>query len=518
MPPHDAADIITQERQYRLLVDSVTDYAIYLLDTTGVVSSWNAGAVLLKGYEASEIIGRDFALFYTPQDRQAGLPEAALAASARDGSFATECWRVRRDGSRFWADTVIGRICDDDGSLLGFTTVTRDITKRWNAQVAMARAREALFESRKTEAIGRLSAGVAHDFNNLLQGIMGGLEMVLADIDTRAPEREFIDIAFAAAQRGAALTQSLLSYAHRQRLRPQQIVLAPFLSDLRTLLAGSLNRYFGVEVVVDANLAVLADPSQFKTALFQLAMNAAHAMAHGGVIHISAFKAEGERGDDSIAIVVNDTGSGMDAATLSRACEPFFTTKGVRGSGRGLSMVKGFTEQSGGMLIIDSEPGRGTSVEMRLPAASIRPPPAVAPDATLRRVLLVDDSMDVLVAIGAFLEKAKFEVIRATSGHQALALLSNGERFDALVSDLAMPGLNGADLIAEVHTLQPGLPAVMITGYGGTAYVDLLPADAVIMHKPFHSGDLRDALRRVMAPHTPPHTPGRPAEGGAVGG
>jgi len=166
------------EEQYRLLIDAVVDYAIYMLDPQGRVSSWNSGARRLKGYEASEILGQHFSRFYTDEDRATGLPQRGLAAAERDGRFENEGWRVRKDGTRFWASVVIDAIRDDHGALLGFAKVTRDITERRDAQVALEEAREALFHSQKMEALGRLTGGIAHDFNNLLTAILGSLEML----------------------------------------------------------------------------------------------------------------------------------------------------------------------------------------------------------------------------------------------------------------------------------------------------------------------------------------------------
>ncbi len=166
------------EEQYRLLVDAVVDYAIYMLDPRGRVSSWNSGARRLKGYDAPEIIGEHFSRFYTEEDRASGLPQRGLASAEREGRFENEGWRVRKDGTRFWASVVIDAIRDDDGTLLGFAKVTRDVTERRNAQLALEEAREALFHSQKMEALGRLTGGIAHDFNNLLTAILGSLEML----------------------------------------------------------------------------------------------------------------------------------------------------------------------------------------------------------------------------------------------------------------------------------------------------------------------------------------------------
>ena len=254
--------------------------------------------------------------------------------------------------------------------------------------------------------------------------------------------------------------------------------MALFLSDMQRLLSRTLGRQIMVKVRADQVLSrIHVDPGQLQTALLNLAINAAHAMPGGGTLTLEARKGS-EAGQRYAVVSVTDTGVGMDEATLAQAFEPFFTTKGLDGSGLGLSMVQGFVEQSGGEVHIESAPGKGTKVELRLPAAE----PASNSDeqqntpAKLRgsgRVLLVDDVADVLVTTGAFLERAGFRVVRAGSGDQALAVLAAGEQFDALVTDYAMPGMNGLELIERVRVVQPGLAALVITGFaevGGGRY------------------------------------------------
>ena len=166
------------EEQFRLLVQSVTDYAIYMLSPDGLVTSWNAGAERIKGYRSDEIIGRHFSQFYTPEDREQGRPAQALETAVREGRFEYEGWRVRKDGTRFWSHVIIDPIRNNDGELLGFAKITRDVTERKNNQEALERAREALFQSQKMDAVGQLTGGVAHDFNNLLMAVMGNLDVL----------------------------------------------------------------------------------------------------------------------------------------------------------------------------------------------------------------------------------------------------------------------------------------------------------------------------------------------------
>jgi len=197
----------------------VTDYAIYMLDRHGHVSSWNTGAQRIKGYAPEEIIGEHFSRFYTDGDRANGEPERALETAERDGRFVKEGWRVRKDGERFWASVVIDPIRDDGGALIGFAKVTRDLTEREQAQRELEKARETLFQAQKMDAIGQLTGGVAHDFNNLLTATISSLELLRKRIADDPPSLRLLDNAVEGARRGATLTQRMLAFARRQDLK-----------------------------------------------------------------------------------------------------------------------------------------------------------------------------------------------------------------------------------------------------------------------------------------------------------
>jgi PAS domain S-box-containing protein len=391
-------------------------------------------------------------------------------------------------------NVVLAPIPDETGAPRFVLACVDDVTER-------SRLEAALRQGQKMEAIGGLAAGVAHDFNNILQAIIGGLDLVIEEASTDAPARDFATIALNAAMRGSQLTHHLLSFARKQALYPQTVDLASFLPEIENLLARTLGPHIAIDLRVQQAPRALADPGELETALLNLAINAAHAMPGGGRLTIEAHELSTKE-RSWVRIAVTDTGAGMDEATMAQAVEPFFTTKGLNGTGLGLSMVQGFAEQSGGTLRIRSMPGRGTAVELRLPAAATaaRPERPAAP-AALRpaaRVLLVDDSTDVLVTVGALLEKTGFDVVRADSGDRALTILAAQGRFDALVSDYAMPGLNGAELIARVRELRPGLPVLVITGYAAVSQARLLAKETAILLKPFTRLELIEALMRVL--------------------
>lgn len=224
------------EFSFRRLVEGVRDYAIYMLDPEGNIASWNHGAQRFKGYMADEIVGQHFSRFYTEEDRLDGLPTRALGIALKEGKFESEGWRVRKDGSRFWAHVVIDPIHAPNGTLLGFAKITRDLSERREAQLELERAREALFQSQKMEALGQLTGGVAHDFNNLLTAVIGSLELVRKRLQADDRNLPLIDNAMQAAHRGASLTKRMLAFARRQDLRPEE-------TSVRELVTGMIGLF-----------------------------------------------------------------------------------------------------------------------------------------------------------------------------------------------------------------------------------------------------------------------------------
>jgi PAS domain S-box-containing protein len=357
-----------------------------MLDPDGKVASWNAGAQRIKGYSPEEIVGRHFSQFYTEEDRQDGEPERALATARREGRYEKEGWQVRKDGTRFWANIVIDAIREGegDGEIIGFAKITRDITEQREARAALDRTREALFQSQKMEAVGQLTGGIAHDFNNLLTAIIGSLEIVSRRVSDQSIKR-LIDNAMHGAERGAALTQRMLVFARRQELEVKPVDIPPLVRGMGEILDRSLGPSVLIETRFPLNLQwVKTDPNQLEMALLNLMVNARDAMTDGGPIVIAArlktvAKGQGQlRPGSYVCLSVTHTGEGMDEETLSRAVDPFFTTKEVgKGTGLGLPMVHGFAQQSGGRLVLKSQKGQGTTAELWLPVAEksrSRPP------------------------------------------------------------------------------------------------------------------------------------------------
>jgi len=496
------------EEQFRLLVQGVTDYAIYMLNPQGIVTNWNIGGQRIKGYAPEEIVGRHFSQFYTEEDRARGMPDRALQTAAREGRFENEGWRVRKDGSRFWSHVIVDAIRGPDGALLGFAKITRDITERKAAQEALDRAREALFQSQKMEAVGQLTGGVAHDFNNLLMAVLGSLELLRKRLGRDPQQLRLLDNAILGAKRGATLTQRMLAFARRQELDPKPLDLAALAHGMRELLEHSLGVDVGIEMDFPPSLPrILADQNQLELALLNLCVNARDSMKAGGAIGITAREEHVRQGQtgglapgDYVCLVVRDTGEGMSADVLARATEPFFTTKGVgKGTGLGLSMVHGMAGQVGGKLVLKSKLGEGTAAEIWLPVVSelssavrtqtkTHEPPEGAGGL---KVLAVDDDRLVLFNTTAMLEDLGHDVVEAASGEEALELLGR-QRFDLVITDQSMPRMTGLQLMEEIRARWPKLPVILATGYaeipGGTQ------VKAPRLSKPFTEKELAHAV------------------------
>jgi PAS domain S-box-containing protein len=466
------------EEKFRLLVEGVADHAIFMLDSDGRVANWNLGAHRLIGY-GEEIIGSHYAIFHTEEDREFGVPDVMLAEARQEGKSTGEGFRVRKDGSRFWAEATIRVVKNERGEAIGFAKIVRDVTERRRAEEALEKTREALSVSQKMETIGQLTGGVAHDFNNILAVIMGSLDLVKKRLQSEDQRiHRLLDNAIQGAARGASLTQRMLAFARKQDLKPVVVDVSELVRGMAALL--KFDPGIRVETRFPIELAkVKVDANQLELAVLNLAVNARDAMPPGGgVISIAAREEQASDGLSPgryVALSVSDTGCGMDADTLAHAQEPFFTTKGVgKGTGLGLSMVKGLAEQSGGVLLLKSRKGEGTTAEIWLPVCepeavaapqAAEPPRAAAKSERVLSVLLVDDDLLVLENVAAMLDDLGHSVLEARSAEEAVALLRRTPKIDIVVTDYAMPGMNGLQLAEAVAAERPGLPVVLCTGY-----------------------------------------------------
>ncbi|WP_436196832.1 PAS domain S-box protein [Paraburkholderia hospita] len=494
------------EQRFSLLVQGVIDYAIYMLSPTGEVTNWNAGAERIKGYSRDEILGKHFSCFYTEEDRAGGLPAQTLAIARTDGRCEREGWRVRKDGSRFWAHVVVDAIHDEAGRLVGFAKVTRDVTERKQAAEALERASAALFQAQKMESLGQLTGGVAHDFNNLLAVMSNGLDVLSLRLHEHADIR-MLETMQRAVARGATLIQQLLSFARQQPLKAEKCNVNAAIRGFEAVLRRATDGAIGLEVRQEPHpRPVLLDAARFEAVLLNLVVNARDAMPEGGKIVIGVENVE--LGDGMVGalaagpyvrVSVADTGSGMPPEVVARAFEPFFTTRDVgKGSGLGLSQVYGFIAQSGGDVRIDSEPGRGTVVSMYLPVAKDASGDAdTLAGRALDTVLLVEDEPDLLDATAELFRSLGYEVLTASNGSEAMNVLSQRDDIRVLFTDVVMPdGIDGIQLARSTRGLHPDIRIVLASGYP-------LPAlkaqhgnlsDFTFIHKPYRLADLVRAL------------------------
>jgi len=513
---------LESERRFRLLVQAVTDYAIFMLDLAGNVTNWNAGAERIKGYAAAEIIGQHFSRFYTPEDIDAGLPKKALETARRTGQYEAEGWRRRKDGTRFWASAVIDAIRDDDGTLIGFAKITRDLTERQETQLQLEQSREQLFHAQKMEAVGQLTGGLAHDFNNLLAGISGSLELAKARLaQGRIGDLErYIIAAQGATSRAATLTHRLLAFARRQTLDPKPTNANKLIADMEELVRRTVGPGIKIETVLAVGLwHAFCDRNQLENAILNLCINARDAMPEGGRLTLETANTwldeSGARGRDMqpgqyVAVCVSDTGTGMAPEVVERAFDPFYTTKPIgQGTGLGLSMVYGFAKQSGGQARIYSEVGAGATVKLYLPrlhdgavdeeaqSGGVEMPRAEAGEV----VLVVDDEPTIRMLVTEVLQDLGYTPIEAADGPAGLKVLQSNVRIDLLITDVGLPGgISGRQMVDTARQARPGLKVLFITGYANNAAIGngLLEPGMHVLTKPFAMDQLASRIRAII--------------------
>jgi PAS domain S-box-containing protein len=488
------SELLKSESQFKTLVGGVTDYALYMLDPTGVVSNWNAGGERIKGYTAEEIVGQHFSRFYTPIDQAAGKPANALKIAVATEHYEEEGWRVRKDGSFFWASVVIDPIRNDAGELIGFAKITRDISERKEAQEKLLVMQQQLAESQKFDALGQLTGGVAHDFNNLLMIISGSIHTIRKNITDDKAIRALQSID-GASQRAASLTRQLLTFARRQNVQPQSIKLSERLEMLRDVVNSGLGSTVLLTIdVPDGVWNIVVDPNEFETALVNLVVNARDAMPEGGLVIISAKNIPEQA---QVEISVEDTGVGIPEDIAAKVFDPFFTTKAVgKGTGLGLSQVHGFAHQAGGAVGLKSVLGSGTTITMCLPKAATQLKTEMD-RVSLKgsgTVLLVEDNPEVATVSTGLLEQLGYNVRWVSDPPAALAELEK-DGIDIVFSDVVMPGkMDGIGLAKTIREKNPKIPILLVTGY--SASVQEIGSQFPILRKPYHLHELSRELQK----------------------
>ena len=511
---------------------------IKLIDLEGRLEYMNPGGLMVM--EIDDFIpfqGRPWAELWPEGQRHEVVTAIEAARQGGIGRFTGLAPTAK--GTRRWWDVVVTPILDDDQRPMKFLSISRDVSETVRAREALdelnrnleerieARSRELvaleeeLRQAQKMEAIGQLTGGIAHDFNNLLTGIVGSLDLMRRRVQQgRIQELErYLDTATRSAENAAALTQRLLAFARRQVLEPRAVDAGQLVQDMHELLRHSLGKKIRKEVQRADDLWLLhCDPHQLENAILNLAINARDAMPDGGSLSIRVENVSGPLSvglpiktleGDFVRIQVCDTGTGMDADTLKRACEPFFTTKpSGRGTGLGLSMIYGFVRQSGGQVEIHSVVGEGTCINLYLPRLLAQPevqPAAndaegpVLPEVSGDCALIVEEEREVRVIIGEVLAELGYTPLAVADSATAVALIASGSlRIDLLVTSLGLAGLDGRQLAEQARATTPGLPVVYLSGQADPASLPELAEEGVeLIGKPFGLEELARCVRRL---------------------
>ena len=505
----------------KLLADLVegTDAIVQVVDKNFRILAINKAAA----DETERLLGVRPKVGDNKLDHVADHPEVlrmvkAVWQRAIDGEAFTEVSDVEdpKRGRRYF-EMKFNPLYGPSGKQVGAYQFAYDVTDRVHEQQQLAEATARVHEMAKLETLGQLTGGVAHDFNNLLTPIVGALDMLRRQHESDERSNRLISGAMQAAERAATLVQRLLSFARRQHLEARTVDVKALVEGMHDLMQRTIGPHIAIRVETAANIPpARVDPGQLELAVLNLAVNARDAMAGGGQIKLTLDQAEarsrhGETLEPGhyIRLAVTDTGMGMDEATLARAIEPFFTTKGQgEGTGLGLSMVHGLAAQSGGALRISSKVGKGTTAELWLPAASGRAEVVDDAEAGLPKqprrasILIVDDENLVRAATAEMLREMGHSVSEAATGSAALERLNSSEHIDLLVTDYLMPGMRGSELIDEARNVRPGLPVLLLTGYANLAKGEA--AGLPRLSKPFREADLARSVATLLAEERPP--------------
>lgn len=481
--------------------------AISALDLAGNVRLWNPGAERIFGWTRDEVVGRPLPIVPEDLTEDFATQLAEVRGGALLANLATEL--IRNDGRRIHVSVSIGPTWAGDGHVAGIMIVGVDDTTRHELEAQLAQAA-------RMEAIGQLAGGIAHDFNNLLTALGGNAEFLRDDLASDDPRRDRAEEILEATKRATALTQQLLAFSRRQIMQPIPVRIGDVVRGIEPFLRRLIAEDIDLVIRLDADSGtILADRTQLEQVLLNLAINARDAMPVGGTITIEASNVnlDGAYAEHHIDVVpgphvllaVSDTGVGMDAGTRERIFEPFFTTKAVgEGTGLGLATVYGIVKQSGGHIWVYSEPGKGTTFKTYFPrvATTAATVPA-SPPREVRRgqetILLIEDDAAVRAFMTIALERLGYTILGAQSGNEALRM-ADGQAIDLLISDIVMPGMPVADLVAQFRVRYEKLRVLYISGYTEDTIVNrgVLEPDVAFLGKPFSTEMLGRKVREVL--------------------
>lgn len=534
------AALLRQEVRYRRIVET-THEAVWTVDARGVTTFVNGRMRSIYGRTADELVGTP-ALELVAEASRTALERCLRSESleAAEIELVLSCPGARPVVMQTHASTMF----DEDGAVEGLLLMGRDVTAQHLAEEARQRAEEALADSeaqlrqaQKMEAIGRLAGGVAHDFNNLLSVIMSHASLLIEDLGpdhTSTPDAREI---LAASERAANLTRQLLSLSRHQVIEPKPVDV----NDLVLAIERMCSRIVGANIRLGTRLdpqagRVLADPTALEQVLLNLVVNARDAMPNGGTLTIETRHVDvdadyvashfGTREGPHVQLSVIDTGVGIDPAIRERIFEPFFTTKELgRGTGLGLSMVFGIVKQVGGTIWVYSELGEGTVFKVLLPLhlgldPEYQQPRPQAAQRGAETILLVEDDDAVREVVANALGRNGYEVVEASCGEQAMALLPSLQRLDMLLTDLMMPGMSGPELAELVRAERPGIAVLCMSGYtdGSIVRDRVMTRGLAFIEKPIVPSALMRKVSEVLSASRPARTDGAPSDGSSVGG
>jgi PAS domain S-box-containing protein len=495
--------LATANLRLRLMVDGVAGHALFTLDETGLVTTWNNGAERIFGHAESDIVGKDFACLFTPEDIRAGEPGRLLRQADHDGSVNDHGWQVRKDGTRFFAEgslAVLGK-----GGTREFGRLTHDVTDRRKAE-------EALQQAQKLESIGVLASGIAHDFNNLLAGILGGVSFAMTGLPPDHPARPALEIAEQASEKAADLTHQLLAYAGQGKFVVTRLDLSALIRDMLNLLRTFIPKRVELQLALEPDLPwIEADASQIRQIVMNLVINGAESMdPEGGSLRLSTGAvparepAVGRLGTE-VFMEVRDSGSGMSEQTRARIFDPFFTTK-FTGRGLGLAAVSGIVRGHDGTIQVESALGEGTTFRIYFPAVAkpvqVREKPA--PPQNERgtgTILVVDDEPALRSLAKAILERNGYQVLLAKDGREAVETFRrNADTITAILLDITMPVMDGKEAFYLIRGIRADVPILVTTGYSESTTMELFEAGAVVefVQKPYSAARLCERIRATL--------------------
>ncbi len=506
------AELQESESRLRAIVDAAVD-AILVISPDGIIDTFNPAAERLFGYPAAEALSRDVSFLFPPSHREEHLRWLAdLAAGSLDNpTTRRETLGQRKDGSTFPVDAGVSvmRV----GARCLFVEILRDLTERKRAEEQRLHLERQMRQAQKMEALGTLAGGVAHDFNNILTGIRGFADLALITLPPQSPEAGALSHVAQLTERAAGLVKQILAFSRKREQERTPLDLRRVVQESLTLVRATVPATIEIHhEMLDEPAIVQADATELHQVVMNLCGNAAHAMrARGGQLSLvirpaslptDGGKPDGTEAGDYLRLTVRDTGHGMTPEVKERIFDPFFTTKEAgEGTGMGLAVVLGIVEGLGGRILVDSEPGVGTSFDVYLPRTALPDargvPAVIEPVAGKGRILLVDDEEFILNWAGTLLRRLGYEVETYCNSLEALdRFRADPAHFDLIITDQTMPKLTGAELVKSVMKLRPGMPVIMISGYSeaiDTERAGALGARAYLM-KPFSGTQLAECV------------------------